>query len=89
MNPMSPLRPTEDRLVVKVIEAVAEERGIDPVDMDEKLNEVLDPEAMEHLFRDRPNGSPRAGGTLIFDLAGYQVRIDGDLSVDVNEEINA
>lgn len=88
MNALSS-RISDERVVVKVIEAVAEKRGIDPLEVDEKLNEVIDPEALERLFRDRPNGASRAGGLVIFNFGECEIRIDSDLNVKVIEKNNA
>lgn len=72
-----------DRLVVDVVSSIAETRGIDPVEVTASLDDILDPDALERIFRDRRNGAGRAGGTLVFSMCGCEVLVDGDLEVDV------
>ena len=41
-----------------------------------KLAEVVDPDAMERLFAEKPDGRPREGGMLSFTLAGYEITLE-------------
>ena len=59
-----------------VIEAVAEAEGVDPVDLREPLFDVIDPDALEILFRD-------GTGYVVFEYHGYEVAVDSDRNVDV------
>lgn len=40
------------------------------------LVEVLDPDAIERLFAEKPDGTPREGGRLSFTLAGYEITLE-------------
>lgn len=72
-----------------VIEAVAEAEGIPPKELRpptyEALHTVIDPEALDALFSQRSNGSPRPGGDLSFPFCNYEVTIERDGSVTLEE----
>ena len=65
----------------KVVDTVAEYEGVDPVDLDPRLYQAVDPDALDQLF----GSSERADADLeiTFTYSGYEVvaRSDGDLSV--------
>jgi len=61
-----------------VVEAVAERDGTDPVEFDDCLYDVVDPDALENLVT--------GTGTIHrieFTYRGYRVVVDGDGNVDV------
>ena len=60
-----------------VVEAVADERGVDETAL-EPLYEVVEPDALERLFAPRPDGSPRTTGRVIFEMAGCEVTVRSD-----------
>lgn len=66
----------ERRLSTSVVQAVATALGTDPLSLDERLYDVLDPDALDRLF----GGDCGAGGprTLAFELAGCSVTVYGD-----------
>lgn len=68
-----------------MIEAVAKTKSVAPLEIEDRLNEIVDPDAMSTLFADRANGQSRVGGQLSFVLSGCWVQIDGDLDVEVTE----
>lgn len=72
-----------DRLNYEVVTAVADARDVDPLDLDERLHEVVDPDALWQLFADRPNGVSRDGGEVTFHLAGCEVTVYGESDVEV------
>jgi len=66
----------ERRLSTSVVRAVATTLGTDPMSLDERLYDVLDPDALDRLFGgDSGTAGPR---TLEFELAGCSVTIHGD-----------
>ena len=69
-------RARDQRVSTAVIEAVASEEGVDPVDLREPLFDAIDPNALETLFR---NGA----GRVTFEYHGYEVTVDSDRNVDV------
>lgn len=58
-----------------VVEAVAAEAGLDPVELDRPLNDVIDPEALDRLvdsYADRPGASPFE---VSFSYYGHEVTV--------------
>lgn len=68
-----------DQLSARVLEAVAEHEGVDPVDLPEPLYEAVDPDALDEFFREST-----ANCSVAFDYLGYRVTAyaDGDVTVD-------
>jgi len=54
-----------------------------------ELNNVVDTDALDEIFEDRADGSPRRGGILIFESNGCRVVVNGDGSITVEEHENA
>ncbi|RQG90220.1 hypothetical protein EA462_09555 [Natrarchaeobius halalkaliphilus] len=70
-----------------VVEAVASAEGV-PTDAlcppeYEPLNSVIDPDALDSLFADRPDGRHRSGGTVSFVYCGYRILVEPNGSVTV------
>lgn len=71
---------------VRVVEAVADAKGIDPLDV-EPLSHAVDPDALDALFAPRADATPRdADASLQFTFAGHTVVVDADGTVVVAEE---
>lgn len=68
-----------------VIEAIAEQADVDPLEFDVPLGEVVDPDALDSLF-DPQYGEPRRRGHVEFVYQDYSVTVvseaDG-VSIDV------
>ena len=73
--------PPDDRPSVRVISEVAEREGIDSVDIDTPLYEVIDPDALDSLFASA--GQHTHGCHVIFTYAGHEVTVRADGTVDV------
>ena len=72
---------TEERSnTERVLAAVADHRGVDPIEL-EPLYNAVDPDALEALF-----GGQRASphSSLTFEFDGCLVRVSGDGTVDVS-----
>ncbi|MFC4542179.1 HalOD1 output domain-containing protein [Halosolutus amylolyticus] len=65
---------------IRVIGAVADALGIDPIECP-PLYEVTDPSALNELFR----GKEDANGRVRFEYAGYVVLVNSDGSVTLLE----
>lgn len=68
---------THMHLSTKIIENVAEFKGVDPVDLP-PLYSVLDPDALDALFGPAMNGTKRGGGTIEFTYAQQHIRVHAD-----------
>lgn len=68
-----------------VVEELAAQEGVDPLDLDVPLYDAIDPDALNALFSPTNDGTERAGGRIVFTIDGYEVTVDGDGQVDARE----
>lgn len=70
-----------------IVRAIGEATGTPVAEMGTQLYDVVDPDALNHLFADRLNGVPRRGGRVVLSVAGCTVTLDGDgvITVDPDE----
>lgn len=67
-----------------VIEAVARAGDVSPVDVQPRLSDVVDPDAVDRLFASVSNGPGRSEGRMRFRMGAWLVLIDwGDGCVRV------
>jgi len=71
------------RLSIAVVEAVAEARGVEPVEMEETLYEAVDPDALDRLFGDRTDGE--FAGRVVFELGVHEVTVESNGDVLVRQ----
>lgn len=69
-----------------VVESVAAREGVDPVDLDVPLFDVIDPEALDALVRSVVDGSSRPPVRIAFTYYGYDVIVASDGLVHVSRE---
>ena len=67
-----------DELCYKIVSAVAERRGIDVADVEERLNDVVDVDALDRLLGRRAAGTER---TVSLSLAGVELLVTADRAV--------
>jgi hypothetical protein len=67
----------------KIVSAVAEEKGVEPLELDERLYDVVDIDAVKDLFVGMPNRPALVEGRVTFTLAGCEVVVDQAWNVDV------
>jgi len=69
-----------EALSESVVYAVAEAKGVDPLDLDERLYECIDPDALDSLF-------PREqmAATVTFTMAGCRVEVESSRVVLVTD----
>ena len=70
---------------IRVVEAVAEREGIDPLEASPPLHDAIDPTALDALFAPTRSGR-RTDGSVSFTYLGHEVRVDGDGRVAVDTE---
>lgn len=72
----------DTELSVTVVHAVMDVTGRDPTQI--HLNDVVQPDALNGIFEDKHDGTPRHGGHLSFVLAGCRIEVTsaGELLID-------
>jgi hypothetical protein len=68
-----------------VVLAVAEAKGVDPLELTPPLYDVIDPDALEHIFTPISTEN-RMKAQVSFVYTGYKVTVFGDGSVTVEEQ---
>lgn len=74
--------PTES-LSETVIRGVADANDVDPIDLDERLYDCIDPDALDRLFDPTGQGDDDRLGTVIFSMAGCRVEVESTRTVIV------
>ena len=70
-------------LCVTIVEAVADNEGVAPTELDVPLYKAVDIDALERLFEPTDTGDERRG-YVSFEYAGYRVHVDSDRQVSVD-----
>lgn len=68
-----------DSLTTSLILEIAEEEGVDPIELSPPLNTVIDLDGLKALFRDSKDGFVR----VEFTYAGHLITIEGDENVHI------
>lgn len=76
-------RPESVPISSAVIEAIAEHKSVDPVDLDQPLYDVVDPDALDAFFAESAGSADPAGRRVEFAYDGCTVRVSGDGTIDV------
>lgn len=76
--------PDGDRTSMRIVDAVAMHRKVQPTDLDAPLYAAIDPEALDRLV------DSQVGGALnvTFEYAGHSVRVDGEGRVTVDGAVH-
>lgn len=86
---MTPMKKKERSHSVgeRVVEAVADITGTDPMDLEPLYNHV-DTTSLERLFEEASPEAPRNRGHVVFPMAGCQIAVyaDGTIVVDSGDE---
>ena len=76
------VRTAEDESISQtVIMAVAEATDVDPIDLDPRISDVIDPDALDRLFE-----TGQSEMRLKFSMAGRQVIVHADYVVVVSPD---
>jgi hypothetical protein len=76
-------RRADESVTEAVVRAVADVQGVKPWEMDSRLGDAIDPEALERLCGDASTGSRETRVSFVF--AGYRVAADAAGAVFVTE----
>lgn len=72
---VAPTGLTEEKLPMRVVETVAAHEGVDPKAIEEPIGEILDPDALDTLFRPAPEEKTQNDARIIFEYYGYEITI--------------
>jgi hypothetical protein len=67
-----------------VIEAVAEYNGVNPIDLEQPLFDVIDPDALDALVGNDKSGPALSDTAIQFTYNDCRVHVSGEGSVDVS-----
>jgi hypothetical protein len=65
----------DDGLTVTISLALSEIGNVPPTELLPRFPEYADPDALDRLFRPRPNGELREGGPFHLTIEGYDISI--------------
>ena len=74
--------PETEPLSHAVVVTVAAQKGVDPLDLDDRLYDCIDPDALDALFS---STGQDACGTVQFLMAGCQVEVSAQRRVTVQQ----
>lgn len=69
-----------------VVEAVADEEGVSPIDVRPPLYAAIDPDALDELASRMSRWADGSPGRIVFAYAGYEVTVHGDGEVSLADE---
>jgi hypothetical protein len=64
----------EEALTDTVVRAVSDAKDVDPMDLDARVYDCVDPDALDRLFAPTADGSAREG-MVVFPMAGCRVEV--------------
>lgn len=76
---------SSQRVSTAVIDAVAEAVDADPTELHSRLYDSIDPDALDTLFADKYNGTPRTGGSVTFTMYGYEITVYSDGGICIHD----
>lgn len=74
----------EQPLSRKIVETVAKAEGIAPTELDTRLYDVIEPEALNNLFQHQEDGSA-TDRFVSFTFHGYTITVHSDSSVEISQ----
>ncbi|MBX0298202.1 HalOD1 output domain-containing protein [Haloarcula nitratireducens] len=72
-----PLQTSDSPPTVAVIEAVANQEGVDATELP-PLSTVIDPDALDNLFTYSTDEFPHPEGRVVFPYCGYTITVHSD-----------
>ncbi|WP_227375548.1 HalOD1 output domain-containing protein [Haladaptatus halobius] len=74
---------------IAVVNAIAEHEEASPDDIGQQLYDVIDPDALDALFRPRTDGKSRSDGNAVFTYHGHRITYRSDGWVYVTDDTDA
>lgn len=75
-----------ERVCVAVVNAVADAKGVSPVDVSPPLYDAIDLDGLEAFVASMTRGPGESAGRVEFSYSGYEVTVAGDGLVSVTPE---
>lgn len=72
-------------LIRTIVDGIAAREGVDPVDLDPRLGEVVNTDLLDAIADDSDRRNDGLSPTLDFEYHGYTVSIDSDGAVDISD----
>ena len=69
-----------------VVEAVADQEGVDSTALESQLYDTIDPDALDTLLTSSRRGATSEERAVTFQYCGYRVVVDGAANVTLVEE---
>lgn len=76
---------SSERYSERVVTAIAEREGVDPVDLDERLYDAVDPDALDALFADVADSDEPPSVQVAFTCCGYDVTVSDPVDVTLEQ----
>lgn len=73
----------EEGISRTIVETVAEAEGVAPTELDACLYDIIDPDALNVLFRSGKDDSTTEG-VVSFTFNGYEVAVHADSTVEID-----
>ena len=70
----------------KIVEQIAAREGVDPVDLDVRLYDIIDSDALEALTNGASDQQPRANLRVEFTYHGYAVTVSENQRISIDEQ---
>ncbi|WP_225336070.1 HalOD1 output domain-containing protein [Halomicrobium urmianum] len=66
-----------------IVDRISDLEGLDPEELSPPLCSVIEPEALDVLFRSSTGDTPHTSGHVRFEYRGYEIRVqsDGEIAV--------
>lgn len=66
-----------------IIDLISDLEGVDPVELSPPLYSVIDPKALDTLFRSASGDTPHPSGHIQFEYCGYEIRVQSDGEITI------
>lgn len=67
----------------RIVEAVADAKGVEPLDLDDRLYDIVDPDAIAKLFDGAAQSGTPVHGEISFQLDDCTVTVSHEMAVEV------
>lgn len=76
---------TGGNVSVQIVQTIARQEGVSPENLEPRLHDAIDPEALDQLFRTDTDSDGAGIDRVQFDYAGYSVVVESPATIRVSE----